>query len=56
MKRFENRADLRHDRFVGSDADCGSQRTSQRAKRAIGHSEPWRAEQLRMSWCVGGVG
>jgi hypothetical protein len=24
MKRFENRADLRHDHFVGSDEDDGS--------------------------------
>jgi len=39
MKRFENRADLRHDRFVGSDEDGGSQRTSQRAKRGIRDSE-----------------
>ena len=39
MKRFENRADLRHDRFVGSDEDGGSKRTSQRAKRGIRDSE-----------------
>ena len=39
MKRFENRADLRPDRFVGSDEGGGSQRTSQRAERGIKDSE-----------------
>jgi hypothetical protein len=31
---------LRDNRFVGSNEDGGSRRTSQRAERAIRHSEP----------------
>jgi hypothetical protein len=44
-KRVEKELILRHNRFVGSDEDGGSQRTSQRAERAIRRSERGRAEQ-----------
>jgi cytochrome c oxidase assembly factor CtaG len=46
-RRNASKEDLipRHIRFVGSDEDGGYQRTSQRAKRAIRHSERERAEQ-----------
>ena len=47
-KRLENRAHLRHSRFVGFDEDGGSRRTSQRAERAIRQSERWRARQSNL--------
>jgi hypothetical protein len=51
-RRNASRTDLilRHDRFVGSNEDGGSQRTSQRAERAIRHSELGeRGNQIRIA-------
>ena len=49
-KRVQKGAAFRHDRFVGSDEDGGSQRISQRAERAIRHSErSERSNQKRLT-------